>query len=103
MSALRANYNVFLISRIWREADQTALKPVIRTVSSQAGGGIARTLLISSLVSLFGRGEAKEEVAVQEAAGRRVPEPLFRIPQLLASNSSPHFWMQAPRRPARTA
>ena len=30
---------------------------------------IARTLLISSLVSLFGWGEAKEEVAVQEAAG----------------------------------
>jgi uncharacterized membrane protein YdfJ with MMPL/SSD domain len=30
---------------------------------------IARTLLIPSLVSLFGRGEAKEEVAVKEAAG----------------------------------
>jgi RND superfamily putative drug exporter len=106
--ALGADYNVFLINRIWREADQTALKPAIRIASSQAGRAItvagvilalsfaavalipiqsfreiafamfaglmldtliARTLLIPSLVSLFGRGEAKEEVAVKEAAG----------------------------------
>jgi RND superfamily putative drug exporter len=100
--ALGADYNVFLINRIWREADQAELKPAIRTASSEAGRAItvagiilalsfaavalipiqsfreiafalcvgllldtliARTLLIPALVSLFGRGAAKEATA----------------------------------------
>ena len=38
--ALGADYNVFLISRIWREADEAALKPAIQTAGSQAGRAI---------------------------------------------------------------
>jgi RND superfamily putative drug exporter len=92
--ALGADYNVFLISRIWNEAERQDLRPAIRTAGSRAARAItvagmilalsfaavalipieafrelafalsvgllldtllARTLLIPSLVSLFGR------------------------------------------------
>jgi RND superfamily putative drug exporter len=47
--ALGADYNVFLINRIWREADQTALKPAIRTAGSQAGRAITVAGIILAL------------------------------------------------------
>jgi RND superfamily putative drug exporter len=47
--ALGADYNVFLINRIWREADQTALKPAIKTASSQAGRAITVAGVILAL------------------------------------------------------
>jgi RND superfamily putative drug exporter len=92
--ALGADYNVFLVSRIWNEAERQDLRPAIRTAGSRAARAImvagmilalsfaavalipiaafrelafamcigllidtllARTLLIPSLVSLFGR------------------------------------------------
>lgn len=106
--ALGSDYNVFLVSRIWNEADVQDLRPAIRTAGSQAGRAItvagftlalsfalvavipvlafrelafamavglvldtmiARTLLIPSLVSLFGRGEKRSRRVVEE------PEP----------------------------
>jgi RND superfamily putative drug exporter len=47
--ALGADYNVFLVNRIWREADQTALKPAIRTAGSQAGRAITVAGVILAL------------------------------------------------------
>jgi RND superfamily putative drug exporter len=38
--ALGSDYNVFLVSRIWREADRQDLRPAIRTAGSQAGRAI---------------------------------------------------------------
>jgi RND superfamily putative drug exporter len=38
--ALGADYNVFLISRIWRESEHSELKPAIRTAGSRAGRAI---------------------------------------------------------------
>jgi len=38
--ALGADYNVFLITRIWREADQQELRPAIRTAGIRAGRAI---------------------------------------------------------------
>ncbi|HEX3324270.1 MAG TPA: MMPL family transporter [Solirubrobacterales bacterium] len=38
--ALGADYNVFLISRIWRESEHSDLKPAIRTAGSKAGQAI---------------------------------------------------------------
>jgi putative drug exporter of the RND superfamily len=38
--ALGADYNVFLISRIWHESEQGDLKPAIRTAGSRAGRAI---------------------------------------------------------------
>ena len=97
--ALGADYNVFLVSRIWLEAERKDLRPAIRTAGSRAARAItvagiilalsfaavalipiqsfrefafamsvgllldtliARTLLIPALVSLLGRGTAKE-------------------------------------------
>ena len=37
--ALGADYNVFLISRIWREAERRELQPAIRSAGSRAPGG----------------------------------------------------------------
>jgi putative drug exporter of the RND superfamily len=47
--ALGADYNVFLINRIWREADHTALKPAIRTAGSQAG----RAITVAGIILAF--------------------------------------------------
>jgi RND superfamily putative drug exporter len=47
--ALGADYNVFLINRIWRAADQTELKPAIRTAGSQAGRAITVAGVILAL------------------------------------------------------
>lgn len=47
--ALEADYNVFLVNRIWREADQAELKPAIRTASSQAGRAITVAGIILAL------------------------------------------------------
>ena len=47
--ALGADYNVFLINGIWREADQTALRPAIRTAGSQAGRAITVAGVILAL------------------------------------------------------
>jgi len=38
--ALGSDYNVFLVSRIWNEADRRDLRPAIRTAGSQAGRAI---------------------------------------------------------------
>jgi RND superfamily putative drug exporter len=47
--ALGADYNVFLISRIWREADRVGLKPAIRSAGSSAGRAITVAGLILAL------------------------------------------------------
>jgi putative drug exporter of the RND superfamily len=44
--ALGADYNVFLISRIWREADHRDLRPAIRTAGSRA----ARAITVAGLI-----------------------------------------------------
>ncbi len=44
--ALGADYNVFLISRIWREADRQDLRPAIRTAGSRA----ARAITVAGLI-----------------------------------------------------
>ena len=44
--ALGADYNVFLISRIWREADRQDLRPAIRTAGSRA----ARAIMVAGLI-----------------------------------------------------
>jgi RND superfamily putative drug exporter len=47
--ALGADYNVFLISRIWREAEDTPLKDAIRSAGSSAGRAITVAGLILAL------------------------------------------------------
>jgi RND superfamily putative drug exporter len=47
--ALGADYNVFLISRIWGEAEQGPLKPAIRTAGASAGRAITVAGLILAL------------------------------------------------------
>jgi putative drug exporter of the RND superfamily len=44
--ALGADYNVFLISRIWREAEDEALRPAIRS----AGLGAGRTITVAGVI-----------------------------------------------------
>ncbi len=44
--ALGADYNVFLISRIWREAEHQDLRPAIRTAGSRA----ARAITVAGLI-----------------------------------------------------
>jgi RND superfamily putative drug exporter len=44
--ALGADYNVFLISRIWSEADHAPLKPAIRS----AGAGAGRAITVAGLI-----------------------------------------------------
>ena len=47
--ALGADYNVFLISRIWREAERRDLRPAIRTAGSRAAGAITVAGMILAL------------------------------------------------------
>jgi RND superfamily putative drug exporter len=47
--ALGADYNVFLISRIWREADDQELRPAIRSAGIRAGRAITVAGLILAL------------------------------------------------------
>jgi RND superfamily putative drug exporter len=47
--ALGADYNVFLISRIWRQADHQDLRPAIRTAGSRASRAITVAGLILAL------------------------------------------------------
>jgi RND superfamily putative drug exporter len=47
--ALGADYNVFLISRIWREADHAALEPAIRAAGVKAGRAITVAGVILAL------------------------------------------------------
>lgn len=47
--ALGADYNVFLISRIWREAEQSELEPAIRRAGSRAGRAITVAGVILAL------------------------------------------------------
>jgi RND superfamily putative drug exporter len=49
MLALGADYNVFLISRIWREAERRDLTEAVRTAGSRASGAIAVAGLILAL------------------------------------------------------
>ena len=49
MLALGADYNVFLISRIWREAERRDLTEAIRTAGSRASSAIAVAGLILAL------------------------------------------------------
>lgn len=49
MLALGADYNVFLISRIWREAERHRLRRAIRTAGSRASSAIAVAGLILAL------------------------------------------------------
>ena len=47
--ALGADYNVFLISRIWREADERELRPAIRSAGIRAGRAITVAGIILAL------------------------------------------------------
>jgi RND superfamily putative drug exporter len=47
--ALGADYNVFLVSGIWREADRAGVKPAIRTAGLKAGRAITVAGLILAL------------------------------------------------------
>ncbi len=47
--ALGADYNVFLISRIWREAEQSDLEPAIRRAGTKAGRAITVAGVILAL------------------------------------------------------
>jgi RND superfamily putative drug exporter len=47
--ALGADYNVFLISRIWREADERELRPAIRSAGVRAG----RAITVAGLILAF--------------------------------------------------
>lgn len=47
--ALGSDYNVFLISRIWHEAEQRDLRPAIRTAGARAGRAITVAGLILAL------------------------------------------------------
>jgi len=47
--ALGADYNVFLISRIWREADRQELRPAIRSAGVRAGRAITVAGIILAL------------------------------------------------------
>jgi RND superfamily putative drug exporter len=47
--ALGADYNVFLISRIWREADGQEMRPAIRSAGIRAGRAIAVAGVILAL------------------------------------------------------
>lgn len=47
--ALGADYNVFLISRIWGEAEDRDLRPAIRTAGSRAAGAITVAGMILAL------------------------------------------------------
>ena len=47
--ALGADYNVFLISRIWGEAERQDLRPAIRTAGSRAAGAITVAGMILAL------------------------------------------------------
>jgi len=47
--ALGADYNVFLISRIWREADERELRPAIRGAGIRAGRAISVAGIILAL------------------------------------------------------
>ncbi len=47
--ALGADYNVFLISRIWGEADRAPLRPAIRNAGASAGQAITVAGLILAL------------------------------------------------------
>jgi RND superfamily putative drug exporter len=49
MLALGADYNVFLLSRIWREAERGDLTEAVRTAGSRASGAIAVAGLILAL------------------------------------------------------
>jgi len=49
MLALGADYNVFLISRIWRESERRDLTEAVRTAGSRASGAIAVAGLILAL------------------------------------------------------
>jgi RND superfamily putative drug exporter len=49
MLALGADYNVFLVSRIWREAERRRLRDAIRTAGSRASSAIAIAGLILAL------------------------------------------------------
>jgi RND superfamily putative drug exporter len=47
--ALGSDYNVFLISRIWQEADRRKLQPAIRTAGARAGRAITVAGMILAL------------------------------------------------------
>jgi putative drug exporter of the RND superfamily len=47
--ALGADYNVFLISRIWREAERSELEPAVRIAGSRAGRAITVAGVILAL------------------------------------------------------
>jgi putative drug exporter of the RND superfamily len=49
MLALGADYNVFLVSRIWREAERRDLRDAVRTAGSRASSAIAVAGLILAL------------------------------------------------------
>ncbi|MBS1861198.1 MAG: MMPL family transporter [Actinobacteria bacterium] len=49
MLALGADYNVFLVSRIWREAERRDLREAVRTAGSRASSAIAVAGLILAL------------------------------------------------------
>jgi RND superfamily putative drug exporter len=88
--ALGADYNVFLISRIWREADRQDLRPAIRTAGSRAARAITVAGLILALsfaaVALIPI-PADREMAFAMSVGLRLDTLLARtllIPALVS-------------------
>jgi RND superfamily putative drug exporter len=61
--ALGADYNVFLISRIWSETERQDLRPAIRTAGSRA----ARAIMVAGMI-----------LALSFAAVALIPIPAFR-------------------------
>ncbi|HEX2391314.1 MAG TPA: MMPL family transporter [Solirubrobacterales bacterium] len=99
--ALGADYNVFLISRIWREADRRDLRPAIRTAGSRAARAITVAGLILALsfaaVALIPI-QSFRELAFAMFAGLLLDTLLARtllIPALVSLSG------RGPRQPAR--
>lgn len=88
--ALGSDYNVFLVSRIWREAEDRELRPAIRTAGSRAGRAItvagltlAASFAVLALVPIL----AFRELAFAMAVGLLLDTMIARtllIPALIS-------------------
>lgn len=100
--ALGSDYNVFLVSRIWREAEDRELRPAIRTAGSRAGRAItvagltlAASFALLALVPIL----AFRELAFAMAVGLLLDTIIARtllIPALISL-----FGRDAPARESR--
>lgn len=105
--ALGADYNVFLISRIWREADERELRPAIRGAGARAGRAIAVAGVILSLsfaaIALIPI-QGFREIAFALAAGLLLDTVVARtllVPALVALFGRGRREAKAPERAAK--